>query len=265
MTRLALGTVQFGIDYGISNQSGKVSMDAVEKIITFCIQNGIDTLDTAQCYGESEKVLGHFDLSRFKVVTKLIENRSLEKSLENLKLSNVYALMFHREDDINDQSFAIFEEYKKKRLTDKIGVSVYSPQKLYEIITCFDIDIVQLPLNLLDQRFIPLFPLLKEKGIEIHTRSAFLQGLLLMTKENVPPFFDNIKEVLEKIPEPKLAQALHFVKNIPQVDKIVVGCTSITEIQEIVQIYEKEIPSCDYKFFRVNDERYINPSNWEKK
>lgn len=262
MSRIAVGTVQFGIDYGVSNQHGKVSPEEVQGILEFCAKNKIETLDTAQSYGESEKVLGRYDLSKFKVITKLPENGHLEESLEKLNLDRVHAVLFHREGEVNDDSYLKLENYKKQQMTDKIGVSVYSPARLHEIINRYDIDIVQVPLNLLDRRFEPILPELKAKGIEIHSRSAFLQGLLLMEDEDVPRFFEEIKPILSKIKQPKLHQAIGFVKSVSYVDKIVVGCTSVCELREIVRSYEDDSPLIDSAGLSIDDERYINPSNW---
>ena len=119
MSKIALGTVQFGMDYGISNKTGQVSSEEIENILGYCKENGIDTLDTAQGYGESEKVLGQFNLSSFKVITKLIGNAKLETSLENLKVQNVYGLMFHRENECNDETWKQFESYKAQGLVKK--------------------------------------------------------------------------------------------------------------------------------------------------
>lgn len=262
MTKLALGTVQFGMNYGISNMHGQVSVGEIERILTFCKTHGICTLDTAQGYGESEAVLGRYDLSSFKIVTKLMGNAELEKSLAKLNVSSVYALMFHRENEVTDTAWRKFENWKKQKLTKKIGVSVYSPDKLLRIIQNYPVDIVQIPLNLLDQRFIPLLPELKSKKIEIHVRSVFLQGLLLMT--DYPAQFDSIKHILQGIPHPKLLYALHFVLSLKQVDKLVVGVTCLQDLEEIYKAATSPCPSVDYSIFSVHDEKIINPSLWSK-
>jgi len=261
--KLALGTVQFGVDYGISNKDGKVSLDKVGEILNYAKTQGIQILDTAQGYGESEKVLGNFDLKEFKIITKIIDDGNLQNSLEDLKLNSVYGLMFHREDQINDKTWAVFEDYKARKLVDKIGISFYSPAKLLEIMEKYPIDIVQFPLNVLDQRFLPILPKLKEKNIEVHIRSTFLQGLLLMEIENINNYFDPIKPILEKLPAEKLATALSFVKNIREVDKIVVGVTSKKELQEICSQYNKNIEGRDFSQYKIDDEMFINPSRWE--
>lgn len=262
MTKLALGTVQFGMDYGISNTRGQIPQAEIEKILLFCRKHNINTLDTAQGYGNSESVLGQYDLSSFNIVTKLMGNAELEDSLAKLNVPSVYALMFHRENEVTDISWRRFENWKNQKLVKKIGVSVYSPEALLQIIQNYPVDIVQLPLNLLDQRFIRLLPELKEKNIEVHIRSIFLQGLLLMT--DYPAQFDSIKPILQKIPNPKLLYALHFVLSLKYVDKLVVGVTSLNDLQEIDKAASSPCPTIDFTQFSVSDERIINPSLWSK-
>ena len=263
MSKIALGTVQFGMNYGISNTTGQVTSDEIAKILDYCKTNEIDTLDTAQGYGESEKVLSQFDLSDFKIITKLIGDARLETSLENLKLSSVYGLMFHRENECNDKTWEQFESYKEQGLVKKIGVSVYTPNVLESLIERYPIEIVQFPMNILDQSFVPLIPKLKEKNIEIHTRSTFLQGLLLM--EQIPEYFTPVKEKINSVPKPRLEHTLNFGKQQKAVDKMVLGVTRLKDLQEIVEAYSKELPETDYSQYVITDEKYINPSVWQVK
>ena len=280
MMKLGLGTVQFGCKYGISNTRGQVDIKEIAKILDFARQNGIYTLDTASLYGCSEEVLGKFDLTPFSVVTKTIKIDKTLDTNENLhrfnnafyqsqqKLGNIklHGLMFHESSDLLDPEaykfWNLVKDFKDKGYVEKIGVSVYTPTTLTEIINKFDIDIVQLPLNILDQRFVPLLKELRKKGIEIHTRSVFLQGLLLMEKKDINPYFDGIKPIIEKIPEPRLAYALQFVNCIEEVDKIIVGTTCLNDLREILYAIKVSIDKIDYDKFEVNDERFILPQNW---
>lgn len=279
--KLALGTVQFGLDYGISNKSGKVSPQAIKEILEYAREQGIDTLDTASLYGISEEVLGQFDLEDFNVITKTAKiDKTLDRqeNFENFKEKfyasqkklgyiMLHGLMFHEANDLlSPQGEALWDliyDFKQKEYVRKIGVSVYSPQQLEQIINSFDIDIVQLPLNILDQRFLSMLPKLKKKGIEIQTRSTFLQGLLLMDVNNINEYFYPIKSILEELPDEKLAIALSFVKGVKEVDKIVVGVTSKNELQEICSQYNKNVEKIDFSQFKINDEKFINPSKWE--
>ena len=263
MSKIALGTVQFGLNYGISNTSGQVPAEEIQKILEFCKKNEIDTLDTAQGYGNSEKVLSQFDLSSFKVITKLIGDARLETSLDNLKLSSVYGLMFHRENECNDETWKLFESYKSQRMVKKIGVSVYTPVILEDLIERYPIEIVQFPMNIVDQSFIPLLPKLKEKNIEVHTRSTFLQGLLLM--EEIPEYFNPVKDVISSIPKPRLEYTLNYGKQQINVDKMVLGVTKLQDLEEIFEAYSKKTPEIDYTKFKITDEKYINPALWQVK
>ena len=278
--KLGLGTVQFGCSYGISNTKGQVAPDEIAKILDYAQNNGIDTLDTASVYGNSEEVLGKFDLSKFKVVTKTVATDDKLDRYENItrfknalsssrkKLGNIklHGLLFHKSEDLlSEYGMELWDlvcDFKEKGYVEKVGVSVYSPEVLLEIIDKFDIDIVQLPLNILDQRFVPSMKKLKEKNIEIHTRSTFLQGLLLMKDSEINPYFNEIKPLLKTIPEPKLAYALQFVNNIKEVDKIIVGTTCLEDLKEIVLNIYQEIAPIDYNRYIISNERYILPQNW---
>ena len=263
MSKIALGTVQFGLNYGISNTNGQVPAEEIGKILNYCKLNGIDTLDTAQGYGESEKVLSQFDLSSFNVITKLIGDARLETSLENLKLSSVYGLMFHRENECNDETWKLFESYKGQKLVKKIGVSVYSPKVLEDLIDRYPIEIVQFPMNIVDQSFITLLPKLKEKNIEIHTRSTFLQGLLLM--DEIPEYFNPVKEIISSIPKPRLEHTINFGKQQKNVDKMVLGITRLQDLIEIMDAYNTTVESIDYSKYRITEQKYINPALWQVK
>ena len=278
--KLGLGTVQFGCNYGISNKNGQVSESEIAKILDYAQSVGIDTLDTASLYGNSEEVLGRFNLENFKVVTKTIKvDKTLSRdenltrfrdtfyqSQKKLGYIKLHGLMFHESTDLLGQNgyelWDLVSDFKEKEYVDKIGASVYTPETLIEIIDKFDIDIVQLPLNILDQRFVYLMKELKQKGIEIHTRSTFLQGLLLMKDYDINPYFEEIKDILKSIPEPKLAHALQFANNIEEVDRIIVGTTCLNDLREIVEAISENIEKIDYNKFKVTDERFILPQNW---
>lgn len=281
--KLALGTVQFGLDYGISNKKGMVSKEEVQKILDYAKSVGIDTLDTAQGYGKSEEVLGSFDLEAFNIVTKTVQiDKTLDRiqnfdrfrdsffeSQKKLGYIQLHGLMFHNASDLLSSSglalWDLLDDFKQKEYVRRIGVSVYSPEELEEILKLVDIDIVQFPLNILDQRFLPMLPILKRKGVEIHTRSTFLQGLLLMNINNINNYFDPIKPILESLTEDKLPTALSFVKSIDEIDKIVVGVTSKDELQEIYSQYNKNVKLVDFSKYKIDDEKFINPSRWEIK
>ena len=175
--------------------------------------------------------------------------------------------MFHESTDLLGASgpelWELVCDFKKKEYVQKVGVSVYTPEVLVDIINKYEIDIVQFPLNIFDQRFIPFLEKLKSKRVEIHTRSTFLQGLLLM--KSIPDYFEEIKDKIMAIPEPHLQYALAFGKKQKEVDRMIIGVTKLQDLKEIVDAYNSEVEVVDYSQYALNDEKYINPAMWKVK
>ena len=208
--KLALGTVQFGTNYGIhsvdTKQQEKVNYNEVVDIINYARNHDISLLDTAPSYGNSEKVLGNLNTHNFKIVTKtrhfnqtVITNKEVDllnddlgQSLKSLKHESLYGLLVHNVDDLlkpgADKLFNQLMYFRQQGLVSKIGVSVYTEDKIQNIVDKFDIDLIQLPFNIIDRRLIDggILKMLKKLGIEVHARSIFLQGLLLMTDDRRP-------------------------------------------------------------------------------
>ena len=260
--KLGIGTAQFGLNYGISNTKGKVSIEQISEILDYAKENALEYIDTASAYGDCESILGRFDLSDFKVITKLFSNDKLELSLKKMNLPSIYGVYIHDENEVDDKFIKKLKDYKSDKLVKKIGVSIYTPDKLLQILDYQFIDIVQIPLNYLDKRFLPFIPILKENNIEIHVRSVFLQGLLLMNPNEINPYFTTIKPLLNKIPMDKLKFALDYIKSINNIDVLIVGMSRKTDLIEINNSFNSEIKYRDYTNFELNDEAYINPSNW---
>ena len=271
VSKIALGTAQFGLNYGIANSKGRVPREEVFNILDLALDKGIDTLDTARAYGEAEKVLGEYPkIKRFKVITKFSENaeEELNESLQSLKLKKIYGLLAHRaEVFIKDPS--LWDEVLKLKiegLVDKVGFSLYFPWEL-ERLWNLSFDIVQVPYNILDRRFEPLLPKLKNRGIEVHVRSAFLQGLLLIDLTELNPFFDDIKPILLELR--KLSQnkgtelkdlLLCFVLKNHHVDKVIMGVDSIKQLELNLAVEcskDIEVPRYDI------DEKFLVPFMWK--
>lgn len=284
--QLALGTVQFGLNYGISNEQGQVCPEEISNILTLAIENNINVLDTAASYGESETVLGKNNLSRhFNFISKIpaLNNTEtniaqyVEASLTRLQVSQLETVLFHQVDDIinspfSSERFKALSEQKLRGKVNKIGVSVYNPQQLEYCVKHYKIDIVQLPLNCLDQRFIQnnWLKKLADSGIEVHCRSLFLQGLLLMPLSQLnnyfSPFFQIIKkfsDTAQKFNISPLTLALAIACQQKTIDKIVLGCCDARQLNEIISAYHiasdfKE----DLSFLACEDENLLIPSNW---
>ena len=250
INKLGLGTVQWGLPYGVANQHGITTPETVTALLGEAGQYGIAVLDTASLYGKSEAVLGMNPLEGFKVVTKTprfttlhisdIEANQLgatfQQSLNLLKCKKTYALLIHHADNLlvpgGDKLLAAMRQLKEKGLIEKIGVSVYDSTQVDALLKKFTPDLIQLPLNVMDQRMLASghLELLKNKGVEIHVRSVFLQGLLLMPLSNISAFFEPIRPLLTHWHAAALTQgltanqaALNFVKNLPYIDTALAG------------------------------------------
>lgn len=291
--KLALGTVQFGMAYGVSNKNGQTSKDQAAEILDYASQNGIDLLDTATSYGNSEEMLGQIIKDRhWRIISKTPRfpeyeigakqreemESAVRASLQKLKQKELYGLFIHRCDDLfKPGGERLFEEAKSlvsSGLATKIGVSVYNEQQVDRLLQDFDVDIVQIPINIIDQRFLNsgCIQKLKSNLIEIHARSAFLQGLLLMSQQSVPSYFHPIKEKLKQFVEcahelgiSKLELALKFVYDIGEIDQVVVGVNTLDQLKEIVTALKSElkIKADDYGALSVNDPAFVNPSLWK--
>ncbi|MFN5334596.1 MAG: aldo/keto reductase, partial [Bacteroidota bacterium] len=199
-SKLILGTAQFGLDYGINNRLGKAKEEDVFSILDFALECGINQLDTASAYGNSEDILGRYfkenGNDKFKVTTKFSFAKgkglteSLHGSLNRLFVDHVDTILFHSYGDykIYQNSLAEFIANNKNKHFDHVGVSVYTNEEIEGLFDDTNIDVVQVPYNLLDNysKRGKYFSMLKEKGKKIHVRSVFLQGLFFMKFDKFP-------------------------------------------------------------------------------
>jgi aryl-alcohol dehydrogenase-like predicted oxidoreductase len=280
MNRPALGTVQFGLNYGISNTSGQVPLEEVRKILEFAKELNIDTLDTAPGYGNSERVLGEIGVNDFQIVTKTtslqlgVANvlKSFHQSLVDLNTSSVDGLLIHNIDDIKDKQFDdLYEELhklKQDKLINKIGFSTYTPDQVDFLLDNFDFDLIQVPFNVFDTRLIDggQLQILRNKQIEIHARSVFLQGLLLNFKQLGSYFskwtgqFNNYQEIVQDSELSLLEYALSFVLNTKEIDVTLVGVSNSSQLTEIIKASNLNL---DLKAYDIDDINLLNPSLWK--
>ena len=284
--KLALGAAQFGSPYGIANQSGQVSREEVKEILTIARLNCIDTLDTAITYGESEACLGEVGLDDFKVITKLPAipenihninswvNNQIQASLKRLNTSSLYAILLHRPEQLltskGDALWRSLEKLKEDGVVKKIGISISDPSELDYLINSFSIDLVQTPFNLVDQRLSlsGWLEKLNTLGVEVHTRSAFLQGLLLMPVTAIHekfkfwlPLFNTWQDWLLDNNTSAVEACIGFVQAYSQIDKIVVGVDSAQQIKQLIQA-EKKASNSVWPDINCSDIDLINPANW---
>ncbi len=288
LSKLALGTVQFGISYGVANQLGQVPQNEISKIMQLCRSKGISTIDTAIDYGESEGILGKFDLSNSSIVTKIpliptvgISYESwlrceVEKSLRRLNISKLHGLLLHKPMQLLESSgFEIYkgiQALKKDNLVQSIGVSVYDPEDLNLLCDKYYFDLVQAPFNVLDRRMLESgwFAKLHSMGTEIHVRSVFLQGLLLMKKNQRPTKFFRWNEIwrqwdqwLDSSGQQPIEACIRFPLSIPEVSKVVVGVDSFFQLQQLIEAASGKTYDLP-KNFATNDVQLLNPSLWSE-
>ena len=285
--KIALGTVQFGQNYGVANESGQVNTHECSLILDEAFSHGIDTIDTAIGYGESEAVLGQFDLENWKIISKLPRLPDSEfgsasswvadqvtASLDRLKVGSLYGILLHCPDQLfssdGQDIYQALIRLKEIGYVQKIGVSIYSPDELDKIFQEMHFDIVQAPLSILDRRLIHSGWLarLSEANVEIHVRSIFLQGLLLMSNEKRPKKFDRWQSVwsewshwLLKNNLSPLEACLGYALSINEVDKVVVGVDSVSHLSEILSLVRRKKLSLP-NWPESLDIELLNPANW---
>ena len=249
LQKIAIGTAQFGLNYGISNQSGQSSFEAVCEILLEAQKLGIDTLDTAAAYGNSETVLGDALTktgTHFNIITKVSGKedsvaKTLGYSLEKLQSRSIYGCWFHDYNawKNNSQLLEELQEFKAESKISKVGFSLYNPEQAEELLAQnIAFDLVQVPYSLFDQRFETVFQKLQKVGVEIHTRSVFLQGLFFLEPEKTNPYF---KEILPEIAAVKAFASQHkiplnllllgFAALNPNIDKVVIGVENATQLK----------------------------------
>lgn len=280
---LVLGTAQFGLQYGINNQTGIPNDYELRKIIDTAKSNSIKILDTAQAYGNAESRLSKFADYGFKIITKFQNvgseqelRSSLRNSLIKLNQQSIYGFLAHDAKTLieNPNLWEVLLDEKENGTINKIGYSLYFPEQL-EVLLKMQIipEIVQIPYSLLDRKFAYLFPVLKELGTEIHTRSVFLQGLYFMDPMKLPkrliPISKPLLELIKISSQLKITigtMALKFVISNPFVDSVVIGIDSEQQLISNIKMLNETV-DCDYlrvliEKIHISNNDLLIPSNW---
>lgn len=283
VNKLIIGTVQFGLNYGINNQNGKVSQDEVNSILVYANISGIDMLDTSYAYGTSEVALG-MALKKnplpFNIVSKYpLSEKSVsaifEESLIRLKRESLYGYLVHHFDFYlaNLHIWDDFLKLRSEKRVSKIGFSLYNVDQLqYLLNNNIDFDLLQFPYNIFDRQFEVYFPELEKRGIEIHTRSVFLQGLffndIVALKEKLQP----LKPYLEKLHaycklrNIKIEQlALNYVVNNSFIDGVLIGVDNTEQLKSNIDVLNFNIIDADIEFINslnIQEKKLLNPVNW---
>ncbi len=299
MPKICLGTVQFGMDYGITNDSGQISKDEAKLIFAKAYSNNIEFIDTAQSYGNSEKIIGETQPkhNNFKIISKIspdekkywnqsdVENweKQFQFSLQLLKKESLEALFIHRSIDLlrKDSQILIdwLDSLKSRSLIKNIGVSLYSKDEL-KYIPLQKIQMIQFPVSIFDQRFIQdgTLQFLKSQGIKLLARSIFLQGLLLKKSINWPKFINpkfarfhkKLNACLLKENVSLLEASLGFALRKELIDFILIGISNLDELCEIIGVLQNEsllkneLPFGD-NFWHWRNHSDLDPRLWPEK
>ncbi len=291
LARLGLGTAQLGLDYGITNQYGRPDRAEAAAILSLAATAGFAFLDTAPAYGDSEAVIGELRPldAGFRIITKTPPPdegsgaseiadalaAAARRSADRLKVDVLDGLLVHGAELLSgDTGPAVIEALDELRLSGlarKIGVSLYTPAQVDQVLARWQPDIVQAPFNLLDQRLATsgIVAELDARSIEMHIRSVFLQGILVANPDNLPAYFAPLRPRLRDIARAarelgldplQICLAAAFAQ--PGVH-VLVGAATAAELGQIVRAVEmlpRELP--ELTDFAMDDDAYLNPSNW---
>ncbi|MCH8905199.1 MAG: aldo/keto reductase [Bacteroidetes bacterium] len=288
---LALGTAQLRSNYGVSSTNKKAGDDEVRKILDTALASGIKFIDTAVLFDDVEETLGRVMRpdNPFKIISKTIHFkngiitkedpqtllRDTNVSLSKLKRDSIHTLLIHDANDLLKENgnllYDALLELKSSGKVENIGVSAYDKGQIELLMEKYDLDIIQLPVNVLDQRLLVngFLARIKEKGISIFARSVFLQGLLLMDLDEIPVYFEDLKgdirtyfQELEDKSVTKLAGAISFARSIAEIDQIVLGINDHEELLECINSFKSEV-DLDYSRFASHQYKLLDPRQWK--
>lgn len=287
-SKVAIGTAQFGMPYGLTNESGKVAPLEVSNILQVAKQSGLSLIDTAVDYGSAHGVLGEVGVEGFHIVTKIGEikansqtltktiERIILEAIEKLKVETLYGVLFHRTETLigsNGKKFLdVLTSMQRHGIVEKLGVSIYDPNELSSVFKIFDPEIIQTPLSVVDQRFInsTWSRVAESQKIEVHARSVYLQGALIQEVSKLPKYFEPWAYKIEEFQKMATVNgltyaqaALAFALRQDIVSNVIVGVLSSSQLNEVLD--EKTYPEFEFAQLAVSDPRLLNPSLWLRK
>ncbi len=285
-SKIILGTVQLGLPYGVNNTQGQPSTKEAFRILNLAASHGVTHLDTAAAYGTSEAVIGQYHQQQgstpFSIITKFHFNKDehtgekVRKALEHLAVPQVDILLFHSYADFknNPEVMTCLLEQKEIGAINKIGVSVYENAEVEDLLNYEEVEVIQLPFNLIDNeaRRGGILREAKQLGKVIHTRSTFLQGLFFKTANTLPkklmpltPHLEEIKWMADMHGVSMATLALQYVVSKPYIDGVLIGVETEAQLLTNMNALTEEISK---DLFRKIDQVHIsradllNPSNW---
>jgi aryl-alcohol dehydrogenase-like predicted oxidoreductase len=287
--RIALGCAQFGLAYGVANRTGQLTAEVGARVLALAAGAGLDTLDTAVSYGESEARLGLHGVGDWRVVTKLPPlpadvqdvrgwvRWQVAGSLRRLRIRSLHALLLHRSTDLvgphGAQLLRALVEARDLGHAARIGVSIYAPDELDALDSVFEPGVVQAPFNVLDQRLerSGWLARLAERGVEVHVRSVFLQGVLLQPPAQRAPAFSRWLPVwhrwdgwLELSGSTALAACLGFVLARPAIGRAIVGVDGVDHLRQVIAAAGVPL-SAPGDELACDDLELIEPYRWDNR
>jgi hypothetical protein len=285
--KLVLGSAQLGMDYGLLNNK-KINQKELKKIEKLVLKSNIKFIDTANSYGDSERVIGNSKLKNLKIITKIKlpekNNFSIKKwvsgkifeSIKKLNIKKIYGVLVHDYKDLQGikgrKYLHELQELKKRKLINKIGISIYDPKEIKKIWKIWKPDIVQVPFNVFDNRILNSgwINILKKNRVKIYARSVFLQGVLV-NDSSVFKFHENYKHLFNKFKKwcatnniTRIQACLHFVMQHKKIDYLVVGFNNYNHLKEIIDVFKKKQTIIPHKF-STNYINLIDPRRWNQK
>ena len=283
-SKLAIGTAQFGMPYGIANQNGKVHGDEIAAILELAWGKSIYTLDTAKAYGSSEESIGnylkHRPNSKWTIITKVTDNNKkfvdqIQYSTEKLTIPPSVVLAHSADLFFNDDFQKELAEAKNRKIIPKVGVSLYSEDEINKVMeSYFKPEVIQLPLNMLDSRLYRrgILSELRDNGIEIHVRSAFLQGLFYLPDSDLNnrfydavPYLEKLKSIAEKAGLSLAELSLLWLVSLEEVSKVIIGVDNVAQLKAHLETLKKKVnPSVFEEALSIHYENnsILNPSLW---
>jgi len=285
--KIVLGTAQFGFEYGINTDAGRVPERQVRDILDFAWESGIRFLETAFSYGESELILGNYSRdkqSRFQFISKppASSEENIEgylfEALSRLKVEHLYGYLIHDFDSYmaSPGLWNELEDFKAKGMIEKIGFSFYQTVELDKILSRgLKMDMVQVPYNVFDRRFEKYFHILKNQGVQICVRSIFLKGLIFRDLGTVTNAFEPIKgkiRMLNVLSQetgiPVAALCLNFAMAHELIDKLIIGVDSVEHLKMNIENlkYMNRVKSLMRNFDALQDDRddVVSTKTWAR-
>lgn len=292
--KIGLGTAQFGLDYGISNPGGRVATPEARRILALAERSGVRTIDTAAAYGDAEARLGRYLAADhpFSLVTKLPRlpdgvtgagvsdwvREAVARSLRRLRTELIHGLLVHSVADLlgplGEPLWLALLEARRDGWVDRIGASVYSGEEIDRLMERYPLELVQVPVSVLDQRLVRSGHLarLGAASVEVHARSIFLQGLLLMDPDELAdPYFDPARATIRAfraaaraVGHTPLEAAVAYAVSVPDVSVAVVGVTGEGQLAEVLAAATPSLPLDWFAPFAAEDVNVLDPSRWPR-